>query len=128
MPYEFSWVLPQRVMLVRIYGEVTAKEMEQIDTQTLTAVMEGTPPVHGIVNTLDVISVPVNLKTMTRTFRGIHPNAGITIMISQNPLYHFFLNIITQLNHAETHTAKTYVEAIEKLRRLDPTLAEMMPE
>lgn len=128
MPYEFGWLVPNRVMQVKMLGGVTLEDLDGVDRETRIAVASGQSPVHCIVNMLDVTAMPNNLKVITRQFRQTpHTNAGITIIVHKNPLYSFFGAVIGQLNGVATHSAPSDEAAVEKLQRFDPTLVTAAP-
>jgi hypothetical protein len=124
MAYEVHWLYPSRVVLVRFSGIVTADELEAQAVATRGLVLEGTPPVHIIVDTLSMDKMAFSLMELRRASAHRLEEIGWTVLIRHNPIVQFFASIALQVLHMPLTFADTQPQAIAFLRERDPTLRD----
>lgn len=130
MPFEVTWYVAGRVSLGRDWGDHTLEEMQASNRISLEHIRSGTPPVHLLFDTLAVTSLPKSYLPMLREIESFRhePNMGWTVMITNSSVLHFFGVLSSNLIKQPFIAVKSYEEAHAVLRRVDPTLAALLPE
>ncbi len=130
MPFEVTWYVEGRVSLGRDWGDHTLEEMQASNRISLEHIRSGKPPVHLMFDTLEVTSLPKSYLPMLREIESFRhePNMGWTIMITHSSVLHFFGVLSSNLIKQPFTAVKSYEEANAVLRRVDPTLAGLLPE
>src|SRR5262249_22059413 len=128
MPYENGWYFDDRVAFQRIYGNVTIEDLQQNLQSTLLLIDAGTPPVHVISDLREIAKFPMDVNKLKDIFQlPQRPNMGWTLIITNNALLRFFTSIVVQIAHTNYKIVTSYEEALDLLRRVDPTLADILP-
>jgi hypothetical protein len=128
MPYENGWYVGNRIAFQRIYGNVTIEDLQQNLQSTLVLIDTGTPPVHVISDLREIVKFPMNVNQLKEVFQlPERPNMGWTVIITNNALLRFFTSIIVQIARTNYKIVTSYEDAVDLLRRIDPTLGELLP-
>jgi hypothetical protein len=126
MPYEIWWMVEQRVVYQRCYGELTIEELKANNDEFVACLMQGTPLVHTIVDLTEVTKFPLKLNDMAQAFKRSDEavaRLGFTLVVGANPMFNFFGRVLTQLwNKARFRMCTTTQEAVEMLGQVDPGL------
>jgi hypothetical protein len=127
MPQQIQWYEPNRIIHHRFYGVVTLEDITQGNEQAIALIRQGTPPVHDIVDAVDVERVLFNLNGLlhsTSFFK--EPNLGWMIVAAENPMVRFFGSMLGQVTHTRFRTVDNLEEALETLTHVDMTLQRLM--
>ncbi|HEX2622407.1 MAG TPA: hypothetical protein VHL11_19745, partial [Phototrophicaceae bacterium] len=85
MPYEFSWYVPRRVIYVRIHGDLTVNELTQLKEESRDFASKGDAPVHAIIDTLAMTSMPHDLPGIFRSMmQGERPLNAFSVLVTTN--------------------------------------------
>ena len=130
MPFEVKWYVEGRVSIGRDWGDLTIEEMRASNEMTLQHVRAGTPPVHLLIDTREIGKLPGSFVPMLKEIEAFRhePHMGWTIMVTNNSLLHFFGVLSSNLIKMPFRAVTTYEEANTLLKKVDPTLADVLPE
>ena len=92
-------------------------------------VRSGTPPVHLVVDTLDVTKLPSSFVPMLREIEIFRhePHMGWSIMVTNSSVLHFFGMLSANLNRSSYRALRNYQEVNELLAKVDSTLVDLLP-
>ena len=128
MPYENGWYIERRVIFQRIYGDVTLADLEKNLHETNELLEAGISPIHVMCDVREISKFPMNINQLKDLYQmAPNPNAGFTILLSSSSVLRFFLSIIVQIVKTDYKMVNTDEEALELLRRIDPTLNGLVP-
>src|SRR5262245_12588585 len=100
MPFQMSWQVENRVVMIDISGILTLDEMAQIDRQMLVMIPEGYKPplqVHVLVDMRDMTRMPNSIWDINRTLTHFkEPGLGWTVLISTNRLFQAIFKFVCQ--------------------------------
>ncbi|PJF21133.1 MAG: hypothetical protein CUN56_12645 [Phototrophicales bacterium] len=125
MPYDLSWYIEKRVMMIYLTGHITTEELYEMTDETRVLLEQGEGKVHALVDYSQAESIPRSLSTLVNEIkREKDPKQGITILImpKTNKMMQFVANIMMQVIGLEFRQVQTMDEALNTLRRVDPTL------
>ncbi len=126
MAYELSWYHEQRVIYVRIWGDLTLDELRHYNTEVYDKLDHGVSPVHLILDVTDMKQFPPSLTALKSTAHYLsHPNLGRNVMIGGPMLAQSFARITAQLLKLDFRTTRTMREALSLLKDGDATLVAM---
>jgi hypothetical protein len=125
MPYEIQWHKAPRILVSRFSGHITLEEVAQANRDTITLLQSGQPPVHLIVFVDEMLSGPIQVKTLVEhtTFLK-EPQLGWMVQVSNNKMWSFLASIVSQLAFKRIRTAANLDQALVALHHLDTTLGE----
>lgn len=126
MAHSLHWIVERRVMLTTFHGSVSADELKGFIAEVREQAAEGIPLVHHISNSLDLQRVEFSLATARNLTSALDMMREITwqVDINRNPMNRMFANIISQFANVRTRTFPTPQEAVDFLKKIDPTLTE----
>lgn len=126
MPQQTVWYQPNRVIYQRYNGNLTAEDLSHANVNIRQLLQHGQPPIHLIVDALNVTQIPLNLKTIQESSNLSHdPNLGWMVVAVNNPLFRFFTSALSQIARAHFCIVASREEALATLMRLDGTLADL---
>jgi hypothetical protein len=131
MAYTTNWLVDRRVLLIRLYNEVSLEEVAQLGTLATVLVDEPTHPFHKIVDTRLVADFPTDIKALLNILNHDKlPHEGKTIVWTTNRL--LLIVVLSLRRLAKTLESRLLVMshpiAIRQyLASLDPTLAQLPP-
>lgn len=130
MPFETKWYVEGRVTSARDWGEVTVDDMRASNAITLENIRNGTPPVHLLLDTRSIRSLPRSFVPMLKEIEVFRhePNMGWTVMVTNSSLLHFFGVLSSNLIKMPFRAVSSYEEANALLERVDPSLAGLLPK
>ena len=130
MPFAVKWYVEGRVATVYNWGELTVDEIRETNVQLLALVRSGTPPVHLVVDTREVVKLPNSFVPMLREIEVFRhePGMGWSIMVTHSSVLHFFGMLSSNLTRSSYRAVRDYQEVNEVLRQVDPTLVDLLPE
>jgi hypothetical protein len=130
MGYAVKWYVPGRVTVAHYWGDHTFEEMQASNSLSIENIRAGTAPVHLLLYSLDVKTMPRSfLPMMKEVERFRHePNMGWTINVTHSGLLHLFGVLNSNVLKSPFAAVNTIEEANALLRKVDPTLADLLPE
>lgn len=126
MPCEMDWLIKDRLVFQRCWGELTLDELRSTNHDFVDCIHAGMPLVHTIIDLTEVTDFPKSLTEINRAFARDEETLqrlGWTLVISTHPILRFFASIVTSLwNKARFRIFATNDEALNFLAELDATL------
>lgn len=123
MPCEIKWLLPQRVIYVRYYGDLTQADITALSQDIEAYLAEGVAPLYYVAD-VQIARVSANPVKNRRDFAYI-ANPKINYVLScgrLNPIMSFFASVITQAVRFQYRHFETLEEGLAFLRQHDSTL------
>lgn len=124
MPYQTDWLVQDRVLYGRVWGEQTLEEIRESSAQVLQYLDRGTPLIHMILDDSALEKVPVNLaqlKSATQFLRHEALGWGITVGKS-GATTKFLTAMLASLFGIRYRRCETLEEALAFLRERDATV------
>ena len=125
MPYQISWQVEKRVLMVKLFGVLIEQESNEVGEINTRYLQEGIAPVHIIVDTNDLEKFPVNLRQNAQYMAYLSsPSLGwvIVLGLSKNMLARFAVTVISQVVHFKLAQRTTVADALSYLQGQDSTL------
>ncbi len=129
MPYQFDWIVPQRVVFTRIYSEVKPEEVTEILIQSRERTLSGQSPVHFIIDASALEKQSFNLSKLNE-WSSILPSrtGGWWVVINPNAVAMFAITLVTKTLGIKLKSAHSLEDAIQILKNIDQTLIEQLPQ
>jgi hypothetical protein len=126
MPYQVSWLVPQRVVWAQGWGEISAAENQASDEAVKAHIETGQAPVHVLIDVTQVEGFPFSTASHrvkeAREFWQ-HPNLGWGIICgTDNRVVRFIAEIVMRLAGVKLRLFSTLEEGIAFLEQDDPSL------
>lgn len=122
MAFSMSWYIPDRVMLMKISGQVTADDVQQMDQLVVDNRTIAGRTVHQCIDVTEMTKPP-SLGALRQHAHVTDESDGYVIIIgSINRMVEFVLLSIAQVKNIRMIVVPTLDQAIEELRTLDPSL------
>lgn len=127
MPYKTSWLIPERIVITKLWGNVSLEDVQNISKEVEEKVEEGTPLVHHISDSLDAERFEFSLKTFQVMFRSARPLEGMgwQISVTRNPINRMTSAIVNRFVRTRYRSFDTVQEALQFLSAKDETLGEI---
>lgn len=123
MHNEVSWLIPQRLIRVRMVGVMTVADVAAISEAIKVLVIAGQPPVHLISDMRDLQSFPTNLKELSKVLdKKLAERTGWVVLISTNIILRFTSSMLAQFGGSKTRVFSDHQEAIVFLNDMEPSL------
>ena len=123
MAYTFSWVVPQRILLIELEGEVKVEEMSPLVDETHAHVNSGQAPVHILIDANKLMNRPVNFQQITQLSKSMsNPATGWWIIMNPGKMVWFTASVLSKLLGVKLKSAESTQEALSILQRVDLTL------
>lgn len=132
MPVSIYWLLPERVVYVRIMGVVSIAEMAQ--TQVFNReILDNTThehPVQFIFDSSTMEKGPTNPKDVREANAPFlaSPKLGWGVLIETRPIIRFVTTISAQVSRVPLKSVASYAAALDFLRYIDQTLPPLPSE
>lgn len=126
MSFQIVWCLDQRIVSVQMSHIVTKEEAFQLGREIEQYVKAGTPPVHVVVDALELKQYPMNIGLLRDASRYLFSSkCGWAIMVGHNnSLTRFLASAVTQMAHVNFRIAADWDEALATLKKVDMTLTD----
>ncbi len=130
MPYEVKWYVEGRVSITRDWGDFSLDELRESNVIALANIRAGKAPVHLLLDTRAINKLPGSFVPMLKEIENFRhePNMGWTVMVTDSSLLHFFGVLSSNLIKMPFSAVSTYAEANALLKKVDPTLTDLLPE
>ena len=126
MPCSFEWYVQGRVVLEKLFGDVTVADLVRLNAEVTTLlIQEGVAPVHMVVDLTAVEKYPTKLNDVICTIQKRVPEKeGWVLVVTENPILRFFASMVLQFARLRLRTFKTIPEAVGFLSENDQTLVK----
>ena len=130
MPYELSWLVPDRVILIRYIGDIDAQELRaylsesmQMRDEANARLGEGGPLVHTITDSTEQKSTNFKMSDVQHMLRTLRTQrVGWSIYVHPGALLRFLATLGHQWVGVRHREFATVPEAIRFLQEQDDTL------
>ncbi|MCA9894433.1 MAG: hypothetical protein KC615_15695 [Anaerolineae bacterium] len=125
MPHEITWLLPERVLQMRVWGKVTRDELVQIG-QTMTAHLEGVNgKIDWVVDDSNQEELPIQLSDLRRDLSFFRHDSmrWIVAVGKTSPVVNLAIPIVASLMRVQLKRFPTMEGALDFLNKQDPSLA-----
>ena len=121
MPISTTWYIPDRVILTKVSGAMTAEDLQEMNR----IISENAPrsgQLHQLIDITEMTKAPT-IGTLRQHTRSASDSDGYVISIGKvNRLLEFVITTVAQFTNSRIIVVGTLDEAIAKLRHLDPSL------
>lgn len=126
MPYKLDWIVPQRVLFGRMWGDPIPDEIRAFSLAIDREVAAGQPPVHVIIDVTAVKRTPVKLNELNSYLsRDNLAFFGWFIVVSGDPVGRFLGATVIQLVGLHTRVFPDSAAAFRFLSSIDSTLPDL---
>ncbi|MEO8607805.1 MAG: hypothetical protein ABI690_07995 [Chloroflexota bacterium] len=121
MSVTVSWNLHDRIIHVKLEGNLLKDELDPSNQIIAQYVREGQPPVHVIVDAVQLDKFPMDLKQFSGSKVYLRePNMGKLVIISKQSVFvRFFASVISQAAHIEMQMFDDMDSGLAYLQRVD---------
>ncbi len=124
MTYHFEWIVPERVILTRIEGNVSPEDVTAITLKSRDMILEGQAPIHCIIDVAQLINQPFSLSNLGQWTGNIPKGmVGWWVIINPGKMAMFAITMVSKALHIKVKTATSVEDAIEILNKVDLTLS-----
>lgn len=118
-----DWLLPERVLYVRMWGDVALDELQAHNLRMLDLLNASPIPLYLFLDARERGSIPRNLNTLRRAveYTG-HKNLAGLLHVSTNSTVNAVSEILSKVLRAKYRQFQTFEEATDYLKRLNPDL------
>lgn len=134
MPYQIRWLVPNKLLIINTYGELTIDDVANMSQESAVMVEESPEiMVHSITDLYKITSYPYNLMELTKAMNKLdlqQNKLGWALMIGiSNPMLRFIATTLTQLKNYRFRIMDDVDGCFRFLHEVDETIpAEMSPE
>jgi hypothetical protein len=126
MPVSVSWYLENRVVYVKLIGNVTPDEISSTSTEFIALVEQSSAPlVHAIHDATELDSLPKSLKVVVDAIQNGygHPRLGWSVAFGVGSDFLRFVGEMTgRIFRIRYHIVQSKTEALAWLENVDSTL------
>jgi len=122
MPYNISWSIEQRIMLIEVSGNITLEEFKQMHDESFTYLVQSPHKVHAIADLNQFEAIPTNIRMLfSATNKEKHPNQGMTVLVmpKMSGIIRFVASLIMQTLRLEYRVCENIDDALKILQRID---------
>lgn len=121
MSTEINWHIADRVLFIRLSGDVTLDAIAQTIVQSNAYYAVGRAPIYALVDFSCVERVPKNIDDYRGVFNlKLHDNLSYVIAYGiRNPFLSFLASLYTQTIRRELRIVQTYDEAMELIEKIE---------
>lgn len=125
MPYDVHWEVPDHILVVRGYNDISADDLTEASHKMVEIFATTTShKIHLISDSREITSYPKNLKVLSDNLKTMrNDKIGLIVSISENDrLISFFSNVVSKVVlNKNTLTVDSLEEAIASIQAHDPT-------
>jgi hypothetical protein len=125
MPIVHHWIIPQRVIYVRWYGEITVADAHEANQNTARFIEEGIAPVHMLRDDSGITKIPhvTPRQTLDALKAARDPRFGWAVNIGySSALVRVLIDLYSKFTRIRIHRAETLEEALTFLKQADASL------
>jgi hypothetical protein len=125
MAYEISWLIDKRLVQLKVFGSETVSEAREITIQLSEIIYTGEPPVHFLIDLLDVQPNGFPLSALPSLARIEVKNVGWTAIVVRNKVVQMIASVALRLTGRSFKFFQTHERALQFLLSSDPTLTKI---
>lgn len=126
MPHKFEWIVPQRVLFGRIWGDPTRDEIRQLSPEINREAATGQSPVHLIIDMTELTRTPFKLTELNSyVSRENLEFFGWCIVVSNDPVGRFLSATLAQIVRLRVRVFHSREAAFRFLKDMDSTLPDL---
>ena len=123
MGYDVSWHVENRILLLKLKGELTSEESLEISDINVQHFDAGVAPVHLIIDISELQKFPTNIRQTSALARYLrHKKLGWVVVVGTNTLINFMSSLLSQLTGFDYTKRDSIDDAVKFLQRQDETL------
>jgi hypothetical protein len=118
MGYKISWHRENRVLYMKLEGEVSASELMQMEAEAFDIIQKANGLIHAIVDMREIAN-PSSLNNSLS--RNKHPNQGISVLVmpNMNRIGKFIASTMMQVLRLQFRICETIEEAEAIIDKMD---------
>lgn len=124
MSQSIDWLIPGRVIHVRLEGAISLEQMRAGNQELIEALDSGQPPIHVLIDDQALVSIPASLRQHQLTMNFLrHPALGWVIGAGRvSAVLRLISSVTSYFFKVQTRRFDTLDEALRFLREQDPSL------
>lgn len=123
MAYSVSWHVHSRILLLKLEGELTSQESEEISNINVQRFDAGIEPVHLIIDISALTKFPTDIRQTSSLARYLrHKKLGWVVVVGTNTMINFLSSLLSQLTGFDYAKRDTIKDAVAFLEKQDDTL------
>lgn len=128
MPYEVGWLVPRRVVAVRVTGDLVLPEIELGSREVIALLDSSEAPAHIVIDISRMKSYPVRVSTLVDSSTYLrHPHVGWLVIYGvSNFVLEVVISTLGKLARVRLRKAASQAEAFQFLARQDPTVSGLL--
>jgi len=122
MPATTEWLEKDRIVITKLFGDLTLDEITLANEKHLEMVANGERNIHVILDVSELSKFPTEIRSIKASGDAYleHPNMGFVMVVGiKNPILRFLSSIVTQLSSADMRQVATIEEAIARINQID---------
>ncbi|MCI0710426.1 MAG: hypothetical protein L0154_09720 [Chloroflexi bacterium] len=124
MAYQVSWLVPQRVIFVRVTATLTRDDIVAMNQDYFHLLDEGVAPVHMLVDANQLDKLDIKVKDIPSLLMQDDARFGWNFIVTPNRFIGFLSNLAAHLTGSKYKTMDKLDEALQVLVRLDSSLPQ----
>jgi hypothetical protein len=128
MPVEVSWLHPERITFIRLYGVVSLNEIKDLVDEVQDRLNNAEAPIHFITDISGIGRYEIGLSQLRSLFAPLHRSSGWTVIYGSNKIIRFFASVLFQLYRGKLYFVDTYDEALAYILQVDPSCKDIGAE
>lgn len=125
MAYEISWLIDKRLLQLKLFGSETVSEAREIIIQLAKITHTGEPPIHFLIDMLDVQPNGFPLSALPSLARIELRNIGWTAFVARNKVVQMIASVAIRLTGRPFKFFQSHEQALQFLLSSDPTLTKI---
>lgn len=127
MPYKTQWLVPSRVLLTQLRGQITEEDVSNLTADINAKIEEGTALVHHINDASKMDRITITLKSARILVQSMRTSdkLGWHLEVTNNPINKMISSIGIQFSGVRYRSFNTLEEAVTFLNTNDSTLPEI---
>jgi len=123
MPCEIHYLIDHRVILTRLYGDLSREDSEIFNRQNVDLLTRGASQVHIIFDTTQLQHINLNIREMLSLMSFTHePHLGWVFIVGGSPMAKFMGTLVLEAGGVNYRFVNTMDDALATLRRFEPDL------
>ncbi len=127
MPYEARWLKTKRVILERLYGNVTLDEVRHVNHELMSLYEQGIAPIHLICDLTGIETYPTGVADVRHTNNSLmtKDTGWVIIVTSDNPAIRFAAMAVSHVilvGVAQFRIFETFEPALAFLKEQEPDI------
>lgn len=126
MTTEVYWLVPERVIYLRVTGVLTVAEIAETNRRNiaLLATITHDLPIHFIDDNREMTKAPTNLGEVRAANKEFaeHPKAGWWVIIDTSRMVRFMTAVVSQINRKSVKATATWEDVVAFFPHVDATL------